>query len=264
MSRSLSSVKKLCQLSVVAMCLICVPPSYAAGESSWLMGLGKIWISITTPIGSFFGLGPSLATIDQNAGVLVGYVHRGNMVAMAMKGKEYVAHDNIFIKILTFGNSRTLANLNAANIAGKEYMPYAIFAYNKSGSHYIASHLDAGSIVLYGVSWFMHIPAKLLDQIDANIYIESNKNPMKRDAVGRSIIFPHLIDCCINLLSLVVEIPIAIVNTVIGSIIALIWHPIDSICSILGLIYMLIATFITSLWGIVANIVMIPYHLLFA
>ncbi len=194
---------------------------------------------------------------------MVGCIHFYPSIAY-----EYKRHKNKLFKIATFGNKDSQRNLNAAYMGGRYFLPYSVFTYDvpRGNTYYWARHSDACSVLLYGYSWFINIPAKILNEIDSLFVLERlpNYNPKTDKAVDfSSHKFACFLDIILNIASLVVEIPIAFANTVTGVLVAFIAHPWNSICSIFGLIYFGILSTIFAIWDVVADIVLIPFHFIF-
>lgn len=178
------------------------------------------------------------------------------------KEKDPLLHNNFLIRILTFGNKASLGNLNTAYFLGENYAQYFIFAYNnKKKSFYIDKALDAPSVLLYFYSWLVNLPAKYLDIIDSNIDHASkfSKTFYEPTFLDKAILTADWIISI--LICIFVEIPIAIINTIIGFFTALILHPLDSLCSSIGFLYFGIVTTFNAIWNILINIVMIPIHI---
>lgn len=181
------------------------------------------------------------------------------------------AYDNFFIKLLTFFNKKSLSNLNTAYFSGKLSLPYTVFIYNVDMSKntinddwkYLAANSDCMSVLLYGISWALHTPAHILNEFDAFFKYRSDKENSIYAGTNGGVDLCIFIDIIVHILSIIPELIIMIINTIIGFIIALLCHPIDSICSIGGFLYFLIPTIISAVWEFVSTPFLIVYHILF-
>ncbi len=261
--------KNILQSILLIVCLL--SPSQAF-SSSFSYTIADGWIKLTTPISSFyckakptigmpFVIGNKRNLITTFG--LVGSIHYFNVLA-----DKYSFHDNILLSIATFSNEESQRNLNFAYIGGRYFLPYSVFTYDIpfENAYYWARHSDACSVLLYGYSWFINIPAKIMNEIDGLLVLDRSRHRDPGTAEIASLAshkFACFIDILLNIVSLVVEIPIAIANTVTGVLVAFIAHPWNSICSILGLIYFGILSTIFAIWDVLANIVLIPYHFIF-
>lgn len=167
-----------------------------------------------------------------------------------LMGMEEGTHDNFLVKAVTFGNKESLRHPNTVYILGSNYIPYAVFVYGANDSFYLAKHLDAPSVLLYGYAWTINIPSRILEMLDGLTERE------------RDYKFLLAIDVLFSILSAVVEAFFMFWNTILGFFIALLFHPWDSLCSILGAIYFAIFSTISAAWGVVSNIFLIPYHII--
>lgn len=238
-----------------------------AFSSSTFETMSVFWGKITTPAATFIMEKPPRRDIPLLASPLSGGIAAPihstpvNAKLSDLSDKNDIYHNNILFSLLTFGHEKSKINLNSSYIAGKYFLPYAVFTYdNKSNWYYWAAHSDAPSVILYGYSWLINVPAKILDEIDAVFKIYAN---LKGSIYPRSYLnnVMLLVDIALCVLSLIIEIPLAIINTILGAIISLIWHPFDSLCSLLGMLYLFVPATVSSIWGIVANVFLIPYHI---
>lgn len=215
--------------------------------------INTFWIIITNPVCAF--IEPEFAQI-----IIKEYKGQPLYVTISdLNGPSFLEslndspHKNFLIKILTFYNKKSLENLNIAAKLGEEYFPYAIFLYNqRSNWFFLAKQLDAPSVLLYGYSWIINISQKILQQTDT-IFKYRHK------VVGVNYI--QIIDDITNIASLFIEFPLSIFGTISGSIIGIICHPIDSITSILGMIYFIISTTLTAIFGVISNFLFLAIHL---
>lgn len=259
--------KNILQTIVLIVCLL--TPSQVL-SFSFNSALASGWIKLTTPISSFFcgakiteGM-PFVITNENSKIATFGII--GSIHALPAIVDNYSIHDNYPFQIITFFNNESQRNLNSAYVGGRYFLPYSVFTYEIiSGDwYYWARHSDAFSVLLYGYSWLINIPAKILNEIDSLIAIDKSKNYGFGTSEIASLSSHRLacfIDIIINSCSLVFEIPIAIANTIVGTVIALFTHPVDSICSIMGFIYFVILSTVFAIWDIVSDIPLIIYHL---
>lgn len=188
----------------------------------------------------------------------------GNMIDKVLKSgnPQSVFHNNFLIKALTFGDKASLGHLNSAYFLGENYVQYFLFASNGAESFYIDKAFDAPSVLLYGYSWLINLPAKYLDILDGMIEYASQMEKIFGFSFGQKVL--ATVDWLISIVvSIFVEIPIAFFNTIIGFFIGLIYHPFDSLCSIPGMFYFGILSTFNAIWGIIVNIIMIPVHIIF-
>ena len=176
-------------------------------------------------------------------------------------------HDNIFLKLITFNNTQSLYNLNEAYFSGRNSLLYTVLLYeydnwsniNYSNFIYWAAHSDCPSVLLYGASWFSHLPAKLCKSISLIFDFETDKTKSLYGYIKGFVRIPLMIEVMLNYLSLMIDCILMLVNTTIGSIIALILHPINSICSFLGLFYFFVISVATS----IIDFVYILFHFIY-
>lgn len=262
-----SKKRSISELFISAFFLFFVFSPTQAFSSSTFETISMLWSKVTTPASSFILENPPkkeipLLVSPPSAG-MAAPVHSMPINAKLSKlsNDKDIIHDNILFSLLTFGHEKSKINLNSSYIAGKYFLPYAIFTYdNKSNWYYWAAHSDAPSVILYGYSWLINVPAKILDEIDAVFKVYAN---LKGSIYPRSYLtnVMLLVDITLCVVSLIIEIPLAIINTLLGAIISLIWHPFDSLCSLLGMLYLFVPATVSSIWGIVANVFLIPYHI---
>lgn len=174
-------------------------------------------------------------------------------------------HNNMFIGMSSFRNFRSVENINTAHILGENHINYVAFIYDAGNNgklandkwFYYARHSDAPSILLYTYSYLINIPAKIIQQLNAISYIgtkNGHEAPFSWAVLG---------DIIINIVDLLFEVALALVNFIPAFIIALVCHPIDSLCSILPMVYMGIVTTFNAVWDLVWGIIQLPYHVLF-
>ncbi len=154
--------------------------------------------------------------------------------------------NNFLLTLISFGNEKSINNLNLAKGLGTTAFQYYVIGHpSQNHWEYMASNMDAPSVLLYGYTWFINIPAKIFAQIGA---ISAGTDEFYYSGVE---IF--YIDTVFNIISLVIEIPVAMVNTCIGAVIAFIFHPIDSICGILPAIYFFIYSTLAAIWELIVQ-----------
>lgn len=260
---------KILRIILLIVCLLTPSQAFSSG----LHTISSCWIKLTTPISSFYyksepTLGMPFVIFNKKNKAVVTCGVVGSLHHFPSLVDEFTPHNNLLFKISTLGNKESQQNLTEAYVGGRYFLPYSVFTYDIffNDSYYWARHSDACSVLLYGYSWLINIPAKILNEIDALLSIDRTKKYGSGDAQIVALSkhkFGCFIDIIINICSLVVEIPIAIANTVVGAAIAFVCHPLNSICSILGFIYFGIISTILAVWDIVADIFLIPYHFIF-
>lgn len=226
-----------------------------------LSSIGDTWARITTPLTTYFGEAKPLRfnvgpIHDKPYWLYIPGIYNETGENFFQRESFY---NNGLIRLLTFWNKEVMGSIAMATSLGDSQIPYYIFFHGSNDSVYIAKGLTAPGVLLYGYSWIINIPAKFLTTWDSFINI-SNK-------VG-VVTFGDKILMTLDLLwsfilTIFIELPIAIINTILGFFIALVYHPIDSIIAIPGCIYYGILATVNAVWGIIANIVMIPIHVLF-
>ncbi len=151
---------------------------------------------------------------------------------------------NFILELLSFGNEKSIKNLGIASGLGEHFFQYYIFAstVKRNENDYLPLELDAFSVLVYGYSWFVNIPAKIFTQV--GVISELTKHE------GMFVSLISYIDPIVNILSLAIEVPLALFNTIIGFVLAFIFHPIDSLCSMLPAFYFLIKTTLTAIINI--------------
>lgn len=226
-----------------------------------LSGMGETWACITTPFTSYIGdLKPSRFN--------VGPIHKKTYwlniprIYTETEGNFFQREDfynNGIIRLLTFWNNEVIGSLSMAAGLGDFQIPYYIFFHGSNDSVYIAKGLTAPGVLLYGYSWIINIPAKFLTTWDSLI---NQSNKIGLFTLGDKVLMTiDLIWSCI--ITIFIELPLAIINTILGFFIALFYHPFDSILAIPGCIYYGVLSTVNAIWGILANIIMIPIHVLF-
>jgi len=136
-------------------------------------------------------------------------------------------HNNAILSMMTFGNDRSQDNLNAAYRMGAYGLPYTVFFhhYRKDESSFVFTELDGPTMLVYGASWLLNMPQKLLNQLAYTI--ESNSEPN---------LF-YIIDIFLAILVALLDFSIGVIFTFIGFFAGFILHPINSLCSLLGAVY---------------------------
>lgn len=232
--------------------------TFSQSSYAFFKEIGVLYLYITNPVEAFTGhhlveqqhILPQYRNAEFQGTVLI--TRSNHSISDRWRNKPFLdaPDDNIIINLLTFGNDSSKESLDAAFRLGSYVSPYAIFSYkyNGSSSKMICTYFDGPSMVLYGIAWAINLPQRYINKI---AYIcETGTEPS---------IF-CLIDVPINFISLVVEVPLAIAGTTIGTIIATILNPIDSLCSFLGFFYYLIKAICIAIYELIAAlIVLIPF-----
>ncbi len=245
-------INRIIKAVIITIVLLGVTPNQSYSFS--FIDIGNTWLKITTPICTFIMDGKpvlggmSVKVKSRQTYSLIGYHEQFLQAYKIATGSILEPHTNILSKIATLGNKESLQNLNSAYL-GARYLPYSVFTYSEDGKpFYWALRSDACSVLLYGYSWLINIPAKILEKID---FLTTLRDRDK--TVSFSSCFLIFFEILFNACSLVIEIPIAIANTMVGTVIALVAHPLNSICSILGFFYFATVSTIVSLWDVIAN-----------
>lgn len=231
-------------------------PSY--GKS--LAEIGEVWSKIQAPFSSYMRGLPTfhdayLPDVYAATPGIYGYVNRTILQRDSL-------YNNIIVKILTFGSEKVLGGIGLAAVLGDTKIPYILFLHGPKKSAYLAKEITAPGVLLYAYSWIINIPSKFLNSWDSLISNQDYISIVGKLTFGDKIIFT--LDLIWSfLITIFVELPLALINTVIGFFIALICHPIDSIIAIPGCIYYGILSTLNAIWGIVSNLIMIPIHVLF-
>jgi len=237
-------------------------PQVAAKEQFTLIkGMGVIYLGLTNPVeaitsASKGGMVEQQHYVPQSFNTnfrdVVLITRINHTVSDRWKNRPFLnKHDNILINALTIFNDDSLASLNAAYRLGAYVSPYAIFRYGyySSKTSLLCTQLDAPSMLVYGFAWLINTPQKLVNKIA--YIIDMNTEP--------SIIC--ILDIIPNILTFICfEIPLAVVGTTVGTIIAFIFNPFDSICSFLGMFYFLVMSVITACWDLFIGIIrLLPF-----
>lgn len=260
-SQSMLHFKSATIIIFISAILYCFINFNASAYCAPISEIGDTWSKILTPFNSYIG-DVSPYHLDGHEGT---HINKKNYY-FTIPGiyQEYVEgsmirrvhwHGNWIARFLSFGNTDIMYRSSLAAMLGDFQIPYCLFIHEKNGSVYLAKELNAAAVLLYGYSWIINIPAKFLNTWD--FFIENYqyfpigmKIKMTLDLIWSFII------------TLIIELPLAIINTLIGFIIAFIFHPINSLLAIPCCIYYFIISSINAIWGIVANIVMIPIHII--
>lgn len=225
-----------------------------------LSGIGETWARILAPFTSFIGdaepVHVEIVPIHKNMyWVNLPRIYTETQQLFFQRESFY---NNGIIRLLTFWNKDVIGSLLIATTLGDTSIPYHIFLHGSNDSIYMAKGLTAPGVLLYGYSWMINIPAKFLNTWDSFINLSDVGKLTGRDKLMMTL---DLLWSFI--LTIFIELPLAIINTVIGFFVALIYHPIDSILAIPGCIYYGVLSTVNAIWGILANIIMIPIHVLF-
>ncbi len=240
--------KKICAVMVIcSACLFMAFPTQASVVGGITKGTGALYLALTSPVEWMTRshiieeqhITPQKYDSAFKDVVLITWSN--HTVSDRWKDKPYLSeHDNGIIKLLTFGNAESLESLNAAYRMGCYVYPYSIFrySYRTNSVSLMSTGLDAPSMLVYGASWILNLPQKLVNKI---AYILDSDT---------SISIFCLLDLIPNVLMLAVEIPLAAVGTVAGAVIAFIFNPLDSLCSFLGMFYFLAMSIFTAVWDL--------------
>lgn len=154
-------------------------------------------------------------------------------------GKRFLRkpHGNPVAVLMTLGNGRSRTSLNAAYRMGAYGLPYTVFFhhYHRDESRFLFTRLDGPSMLVYGVSWLFNMPQKLVNQVA--YIVESGTEPN----------FFYLIDVVLALFVAVVDLALAVVFTGIGFVGGFVLHPIQSLCSLVGMFYFFVPAFWTAI-----------------
>lgn len=152
---------------------------------------------------------------------------------------RFDGHDNVIIKLLTFYNENSLENLNLAyrlGISQKQYSLYMFDAENKAV--FLGSATDGPSMFLYSFTWLINIPQKIVSEALAIIFTSKNFKAFTGKHDGGLCVFVLLaLDFLAGLVGYLLDLWLALGNAVVGGIIGLVFHPFDSLCSLLGMVY---------------------------
>lgn len=245
------NISSIIVILIIAVFLVFGSPNFFKKTSS-------LYVKLSNPVTSYllgapvekYGLMPT-----QTGGEAGPYIAGSQKFYLLKTSDEDKVHQNLFIKILSFGQGSILAAMNTAIIQGQYILPYSVYIYGKD-ANYEARYLNAPAMLLYGYSWIINIPSKFLGIIDTQLQVGYNRYTQE-SAFGFFII-----DDIISLvLTLCIDLPLSLINTVIGTITAFIFHPIDSILAIPSLLYFFIVTTFHALWGILSNIILIVIHI---
>ena len=222
-------------------------PAQAGIIGSLIKVCGGIYYTITNPVCAWvndFKIIEEQHILPQNqGGILAVLIPKWNHSASDRAFNRYHIfeenrHSNTLVKVLTLTNEQSLTNLNNAYMLGRTMIPYAFFCFEYKGIrstnwHFLSTEMDGASTVMYFVSWLCHTPQKIVRQI---AYVIHKAPPIA-----------GLIDVALNICSLLVEFVIGIFGTVVGVILGTLFHPIDTICSIPGLLYFTVTTAVTMI-----------------
>jgi hypothetical protein len=144
------------------------------------------------------------------------------------------------LSLLTLGVDASQENLNAAYRMGAYGIPYTVFFhhYQREESQLVMTRLDGPSNLLYGLSWALCSPKKLLWQIAYDVSPDTAASKW------------FLLDLIVAIPVWILDLALCAVCSAAGVVIGTILHPINSIFSLGGLVWFVPVT----IWNAVAEI----------
>lgn len=159
------------------------------------------------------------------------------------------AHNNPILNIMTFGNDESQRNLNIAYRMSLYVNQYHFFAYEGDDWVYLPSKLDAGAVLMYGISFAINTPQRIFTKLDA--IWDKRAAPYEIRGFFR---FVMTIDWIISSVAQLLELFFAFFGTIAGVVIAFICHPINSLCSFVGMFYFAIPVLWSAVVGCIISI----------
>ena len=152
---------------------------------------------------------------------------------------RFEGHDNAIIKLLTFYNKESLENLNLAYRLGISQKQYSLYMFdNENKAVFLGSATDGPSMLLYSFTWFVNAPQKIVSEALAVIFASKSFKQFTGSHDGAVCVFLALaLDFLVGLVGYFLDLWLALGNAVVGGIIGLVMHPLNSLCSILGMVY---------------------------
>ena len=152
---------------------------------------------------------------------------------------RFVGHDNAIIKLLTFYNKESLENLNLAYRLGISQKQYSLYMFDdENKAVFLGSATDGPSMLLYTFTWIVNAPQKIVSEALAVIFASKEFKQLTRSHDGAVCVFVALaLDFLVGLVGYFLDLWLALGNAVVGGIIGLVMHPLNSLCSILGMVY---------------------------
>lgn len=152
---------------------------------------------------------------------------------------RFVGHDNAIIKLLTFYNKESLENLNLAYRLGISQKQYSLYMFDdENKAVFLGSATDGPSMLLYTFTWIVNAPQKIVSEALAVIFASKEFKQLTRSHDGAVCVFLALaLDFLVGLVGYFLDLWLALGNAVVGGIIGLVMHPLNSLCSILGMVY---------------------------
>ena len=152
---------------------------------------------------------------------------------------RFVGHDNAIIKLLTFYNKESLENLNLAYRLGISQKQYSLYMFDdENKAVFLGSATDGPSMLLYTFTWLVNAPQKIVSEALTIIFASKLFKKLTRSHDGAVCVFVALaLDFLVGLVGYFLDLWLALGNAVVGGIIGLVMHPLNSLCSILGMVY---------------------------
>ncbi len=152
---------------------------------------------------------------------------------------RFEGHDNAIIKLLTFYNKESLENLNLAYRLGISQKQYSLYMFdNENKAVFLGSATDGPSMLLYTFTWIVNAPQKIVSEALAVIFASKNFKNFTGSHTGSFCVFVVLaLDFLVGLVGYLLDFWLALGNAVVGGIVGLVMHPLNSLCSILGMVY---------------------------
>lgn len=174
----------------------------------------------------------------------------------------YEGHNNWLSRIATLGNRSSLENLNLAYRMAKFQRNYSLYLFDSRGkAEFMATATDGPTVVMYSLSWIINIPQKIarhlatiifdFDTLAKNLELETSSSFM--------IFIMVVIDFLVSLLGYFCDFWLALGNIFVGGILGCLFHPVDSICSLTGLVYFAVPT----VWSAFVEFIYAFWHILF-
>jgi hypothetical protein len=225
---------------------ITASPSFAL-----VKGLSRLYLRLTNPVEWFIDSIDGESNIEE---IPIGRpsknrsgkenLYKQNVIisnfalAVLQEHRQYgKVNDNIYLNLLTFYNSSSLENINAAYNLGCWVGDFHLITFDEGSDdwHFIGTRLDGISAALYSASWIINIPQRGL-----NKYKPLFKDKEFSKILLALIMIPDFIFGFIDLI-------FALIGLFVNGIIGCIWHPSNTLCSIGGGIFLLLRSFITAI-----------------
>ena len=108
----------------------------------------------------------------------------------------------------------------------------------KNRAVFLGSATDGPSMLLYTFTSIVNAPQKIVSEALAVIFASKSFKQFTGSHTGSFCVFVVLaLDFLVGLVGYILDLWLALGNAVVGGIVGLVMHPLNSLCSILGMVY---------------------------